>query len=281
MGDAQQAAARRHVLTYTIITFALSWLVMGYVIATGGMAKVGNFILLVMWMPGLVSLAYRGATRMGLADVGWRIGALRFWALAIGVPLLVAALSYALSWGLGISEMRIPSDAAIQRNGASSLGELLLRITLISVVIGYIGALGEELGWRGFLLPKLYDAGVQRPLLVNSVIWGLWHLPLILGGGYASSAMPIVSVALFMVTIIFAGAIVGWLRMASGSVWVATMYHAAHNFFMQTAFEIFNQPGALSPYLSGESGVIPGLMFALVFFVGVKVLRDRATLPKL
>jgi membrane protease YdiL (CAAX protease family) len=280
MGDVERATARKQVLTYTIITFALSWVVMGYVIATGGMAQVGNLILFVMWMPGLVSLAYRGAARLGLRDVGWRIGGLRFWALAILIPLFIAALSYALSWGLGIGQMRIPSDAAIERNGASSLTDLVLRITLISVVIGYFGALGEELGWRGFLLPKLYDAGVKRPLLTSSIIWGLWHFPLIIGGGYASSDMPIVSVILFMITIIFAGAIVGWLRMASGSVWVATMYHAAHNFFMQTAFEIFNKPGPLSPYLAGESGVIPGLMFAAVFFVGIKVLRDRAALPK-
>jgi hypothetical protein len=63
-------------------------------------------------------------------------------------------------------------------------------------------AAGEEIGWRGYMLTRLIDAGVPRPVLVSGVIWGLWHVPLILGGVYLAGPPPIVSALLWMVVAI-------------------------------------------------------------------------------
>ena len=41
---------------------------------------------------------------------------------------------------------------------------------------------GEEIGWHGYMLTRLVDAGMAKPILTSGLIWGLWHVPLILGG---------------------------------------------------------------------------------------------------
>ncbi len=47
-------------------------------------------------------------------------------------------------------------------------------------------AAGEEIGWHGYMLTRLVDAGVAKPILTSGLIWGLWHVPLILGEVYPS-----------------------------------------------------------------------------------------------
>ncbi len=52
----------------------------------------------------------------------------------------------------------------------------------MAAFINLVPALGEELGWRGWLLPKLMPLGAIPAILTSGVIWGLWHTPLILLG---------------------------------------------------------------------------------------------------
>ena len=66
---------------------------MAGVIWVGGMKKAGALLFLIMWIPGLVSLAYRQIAKIGFADIGWKIGPWKYWALAFFVPLAVAARS--------------------------------------------------------------------------------------------------------------------------------------------------------------------------------------------
>ena len=72
--------------------------------------------------------------------------------------------------------------------------------TTIVTVYSIRTAAGEEIGWRGYMLTRLIDAGVPKPVLLSGVIWGLWHVPLILGGVYLAGPPPVVSAALWLVT---------------------------------------------------------------------------------
>lgn len=159
------------------------------------------------------------------------------------VPLTVAAISYAIYWNFGISEFVPASAEILAKKNVTSSAMLIAKFYPLLFLMGCFAALGEELGWRGFLIPKLYSTTVRWPLLVSSLIWSVWHFPLILWGGYASSSLPLVSILLFTIVIIAAGFFASWVRMMSGSVWTAMIYHGAHNPFLQTAFEVFNKPG--------------------------------------
>lgn len=258
----------KEILIFLGLTFLISWILMGYVSHLGGLRKAGALVVLIMWIPGLVSLAYRAIAKLGFRDVGWRLGPLKYAALAFFVPLLVAAVSYAIYWSTGLSEFQPPSPELLARNGASSPLNFVLTVYPLIFIAGCLAALGEELGWRGFLIPKLHATPIRHPLVVSSAIWAVWHFPLILWGGYANSGTPFISLLLFTIMILPAGVFVGWLRMKSGSVWVAMIYHGAHNIFLQTAFEVFNKPGPTSPYLGGESGVVPCAVYFLILGVG-------------
>lgn len=255
-------------MIFLFACFAFSWAIMGYIVINGGIRSAGILIVSVMWTPGLVSLLYRLIAGLGFKDVGWKLGSIKYWSLAFFVPFIVAAIAYTISWLMGINEFRFPSEELLQRNQVGSSLELIVKIYPIAFLYGAFAALGEEIGWRVFLIPKLYNTSIRYPLIVSSLIWGAWHFPLILWGGYASSSLPTVSLFLFTVMILVSGVFVGWLRMMSGSIWVAMIYHAAHNLFLQTAFEVFNKPGPKAELLAGESGVIPCLVYIVIFLIG-------------
>jgi len=105
------------------------------------------------------------------------------------------------------------------------------------------------------MLTRLIDAGVPRPVLVSGVIWGLWHVPLILGGVYLAGPPPIVSALLWMVVAISVSFVFARLRLTTGSIWPAIALHAAWNSIIQVAFD----PASTGPGATlwvGESGIL-------------------------
>ena len=105
--------------------------------------------------------------------------------LAWLLPLLVGGIAYGVGWVSG-------AGAAGGRGGAASAAALLARTMTVAVPVSAVWVLGEEIGWRGFLLPRLVQAGAARPVLITNVIWWAFHLPLILGGIYAAGPAPAV-----------------------------------------------------------------------------------------
>ncbi len=98
----------------------------------------------------------------------------------------------------------------------------------IAPLLNAIPSLGEELGWRGYLLPQLLPLGQWPALLISGVIWGLWHAPVILLG-YNYPDHPVLGVLLMTGFCIIWGILFGWLRLATGSVWPAMFAHGALN----------------------------------------------------
>ena len=85
---------------------------------------------------------------------------------------------------------------------------------------------GEEWGWRGYLLPQLLPLGQARALLVSGVIWGLWHAPVVLLGFNYPLHPPLVGLLLMVIFSTIMGTLLGWTRLATGSVWPAVLGHA-------------------------------------------------------
>jgi membrane protease YdiL (CAAX protease family) len=165
---------------------------------------------------------------------------------ALGIIVSIALVLVALPVGalLGVYPADFVNFSAYQQvldeqAGAAGAAEIpipigaLIAVQLatlpVAAFINLIPALGEELGWRGWLLPKLMPLGTLPALLISGVIWGLWHAPLILLGYNYPDAPGWLGATAMVGMCILVGAVFGWLRLRSGSVWPAALAHAAFN----------------------------------------------------
>ncbi|MGV9679429.1 CPBP family glutamic-type intramembrane protease [Nocardia sp. NPDC003482] len=115
------------------------------------------------------------------------------------------------------------------RYSAETTCAMLVMGVFVSVLQMVPLALGEEIGWRGWLLPRLTDRlGVPIALITTGVVWGLWHAPLTLLGYGFTDLGAWAALAYIPFCAIF-GTLLGWLRLWTGSVWPSTVAHAANN----------------------------------------------------
>jgi membrane protease YdiL (CAAX protease family) len=224
-----------------------------------------------MWTPTLASVVARLALGEGFADVSFRLGGRRGWqAMLFGLffPVVIGLAAYGAAWATGLALFVIPTTGLASRFLAGlTLPAILtfmihlLTATTVGTALAAILATGEEIGWRGYMLTRLIDAGIPRPVLVSNLIWALWHLPLTLVGVYAAGPSPVLSAALLLIGILAIGQIIAWLRLNTGSVWPAIVFHAAWNSLIQGPFDQATI-GPAAKLWTGESGILT--MLALV-----------------
>jgi uncharacterized protein len=173
----------------------------------------------------VLSFFFGGVT----VSIGQRRPHFRWQALAVVGPLLLTAAAAALAVMLG--EAKQAADAASSARVASATGNPTSTVFLL---FGFAGAIGllwlqattEEIGWRGYFLPRLMrELGPWTGLFVHGALWGLWYAPLLLvatGTGVSSLAR----CAAFVVTCSLLGVLLGWIRIAAKSVMVAASANA-------------------------------------------------------
>jgi uncharacterized protein len=216
----------------------------------------------------LIFIAPEGGFRHSVESLGLTTAGLKGWPLAIGGPVMIHALGLAILAAAGLTALVAP-----QVSGSVSL--LVLDI-LAGFVISTMFALGEEVGWRGYMLPRMKGFGLVQAMLIVGFLHGVWHLPILLTTDYYHSAgNPWIVAPLFLLTVTLAGIFYGFLRIWTGSVWPAAIAHAAAN----TAWNVSSQVSqtkspAVLEYAGGESGVIMIGGLLVINFVLVKVMRN-------
>jgi uncharacterized protein len=123
---------------------------------------------------------------------------------------------------------------------------------------------GEEYGWRGYLLPRLLPLGEIRASVLLGVIWGVWHLPLLLAGlNYPGVNVWLAIIIFTFVTVALSFTYTWFYVTSSGSVLVAAVYHASTNQFSDTFW--------VPPLLTGANPLAPSLISALLIMALVVV----------
>ena len=195
----------------------------------------------VMWSPALAAVITLLLFREDIGTLGWRWGSWRYICWGLFIPVLYALPAYLAIWVSGVGGF-YNSDfvAAASRDygfGGTSAG--FLGFVLVVITAGLIQsisrALGEELGWRGFLVPQLAKVcGFTGVCLISGLLWAAWHYPAMLLGEYSSATTPAwYQFLCFTVMTTSMAFIAAWLRLRSGSVWPAVMLHSMHNTIVQ------------------------------------------------
>ena len=219
--------------------------------------------LIVMVSPALAALIASVLTRRSLKEIGWRVTPVKWLALGWALPILYAVPAYALIWITGFGG--IPNPTFLERarftlNMAdASDGPVIISaffyITLINLIPSVILSLGEEIGWRGFLVPELTKwIGLRNASLLSGVIWAAWHMPGILSGDYGSAGT--YQLVCFTLMVVTTGVIMAWLRMKSESVIPVAIMHAMHNGLIQTFLDRITFDTGSTSYFTGEFGIM-------------------------
>src|SRR5215210_1227530 len=194
-------------------------------------------------------------TRDGYSKEGWkslglhRLG-LNVWWIAFGATLLITVAASAVVWATPLASFVLPEGGII-----NPVINFLIQVGLLALTF----SLGEEIGMRGYLQPRLMSLGRRRALLLVGLVWGTWHMPLYY---FVAKLFPVGNVLLFVPlfygTIVAASFIFGYLRIYTGSVWPASIAHAVHNAAWSTlaAFTLTASPVLVNLYLVGDYGIL-------------------------
>jgi membrane protease YdiL (CAAX protease family) len=212
-------------------------------------------------------VTHDGTTRDGWRVLGLHHLGLRTWGFATLAPFLVMLGTYGIVWATGIGRLdQAMLNAVIGLGGSGGILRAVFNI-LLGLTGSVILGLGEEIGWRGYLLPHLLPLGRTRALLLSGLLQGIWHLPLLLWTPfYHQGGDRLTVVILFLLTLTVGGVFYGYLRLTSKSVWPAALAHGAFNMFWTifTSITIAVTSADVLEYWAGESGVITLVLVVLI-----------------
>jgi uncharacterized protein len=216
---------------------------------TMGMWVLWSFTPTVATLLMLLVVTREGYSRDGWKSLGLHRPGLSVWWIAFGGTLLITIAASAVVWATPLASFVVPEGG---------VGNAVVNFLIQVVILALTFALGEEIGIRGYLLPKLLSTGRTNALLLSGLVWATWHMPLILLTPVFPVGNKMISIPLFYAAIVAASFFYGYLRIYSGSLWPASIAHAVHNAAWGAlgAFTATSYPVLVNKYLVGDFGVL-------------------------
>jgi len=264
------------VLTFVVLTFTFSsvfWRLSSVKSAVEtNVAILMTLAIANMWCPAVGAVVTCLIYRRGLKGFGLGPGKMKWLMAGMLLPITVGFMMFGSAWATGIAPFN--SDKV-----ASVFAFSFIPTFLIGIFLSCFAACGEELGWRGFLVPELSRSMKFTGLaLASGAIWTVWHFPLIFFGTYRGTGPVWYSLAVFVPSVMGAGLILAWLRLISGSVWPAVFFHGFWNYFIQRLYPTLTIKTRVGDIMLGEFGWFAALVYIALALVFWKF-RDRLGTP--
>jgi len=238
------------VIIFLVITFLLSSIC--YYIRIEGKDAAAGMTSILMWCPALAAFLVKGIFFRKEKVLGWNGCKGTYLAAGVWIPAVYLFVSYGAYW------IFLPSSFT-GKIGTTSIPTLLLLIPS-----ALITAAGEEIGWRGFLLPKVAQIwNVKVAVILCGIIWSVWHMPLMIAGLYESGTVLWYQLLSFTLQTIVMTAILAYLRLNSKSVWPAIVLHGAHNYIDQLICGPLTH-AHMQAYFVGETGFLTAIVMIIV-----------------
>ena len=218
-----------------------------------------------MWCPALAALLACRANGVPLASLGWGWPPTRLALAALGLPLAYGAIVYGIAWGTGLGAFSVADYAAWS---GKMLGlpqwppmahvALMLALQLTAgLVLSCASALGEEIGWRGLLSPRLAARfGFLRGNLITGLLWSAWHWPVLFWMNFDNATPRPFAMACFSISLVAMSVVYGWFRERSGSLWTAVLLHASHNVLITPVFSRMTADTGATTWAIDEFGFL-------------------------
>ena len=241
---------KKGTVRYLAWTFGIAWAmqVIVAVLYRSGLPEVSRLLIAIMMFVPLFGARFSGQS---LSDMGWKPrfkGNVRMILTAWFLPTVLTVVGAALYFAAFPGHFDLSGEFILVNAGEEALAQMEAQgLTLplyiaLSVVSGMTFApllnmflaLGEEVGWRGYLSAQLKARfGKRRGWLIGGVIWGMWHWPLMWLTGYEYGTnyvgFPIVGMLLFCIFTTAAGILCDWLYEKTNCIWVPSIFHGAVN----------------------------------------------------
>src|SRR6185437_14805264 len=247
---------------YLAFTFALSSAFYLLVARAGHLgAGRGAYVVCLMWCPAVAALLTCKCLGRDIASLGWKWGKSRYEVVCYLIPLGYSIAIYSFVWLTGLARFYNRSFA-IEVTQDFGLGTMpvwagialyFVFTATISVIRDGATVLGEEIGWRGFLVPELAKRhSFAATALISGLIWGLWHWPILLFADYNPGTPVWFYLPAFTLLITAISFVWTWMRLKSGSIWPGVVLHASHNTFIQLFFDPLTVDAPKTRYIAGE-----------------------------
>jgi len=261
------------VLAYTVLA-TLPVVALAVAAASrGGLAALPAAAPLAMFAPAIAAIIVQkasGGNVFGADGLGLRVGRTGWWFVGLlGFAGLCAAsfLVTALIDPAPIASAAELRDAIGRLGGVPDFGSPMTRalvaLALTAIIAPFLNLplyLGEELGWRGFLTPRLV-ALIGRPgVLLTGLIWALWHLPIILLG-YNYGAQPLLGMLAWVPLCMALSVLLTALRNRGGAIWPPALAHGALNQLATLLTGTVIVSARFTPLIDGAAGLAGLLVF--------------------
>jgi membrane protease YdiL (CAAX protease family) len=255
----------KKIAVFYSLTLVFSNVFNAFVLHAGRM-DAGNLLYVTgaMWSPALAAFATKRIFGEPIGDLPWKWGGARYAWLAYLIPLAYALPVYLFVWLTGLGRF---ADAEFIKHTAEqfgwsnlSPGLILALFVALTAALGLVGktsrALGEEIGWRGFLVPELSKVvGFGGVGMISGVMWAVYHFPVLLFADYNKGAPAWYSLGCFTLMVVADSFILAWLTLRSKSLWPAAIFHGSHNLFIQSIFTPLTRDTGPTNYIIDEFGI--------------------------
>lgn len=271
---------KKRLFIYLGLSFGMAWLIFFIFIFTGhtwtgSSPEMLSLVSLGMLTPAIAHVITRKITNEGFRLSGEKSMMLGidlkgrkwvFFILAVILPVVYATLGDGVIW------LMYP-EAFGETEFSSFVVIIYPLFAIVQGVVLSFAALGEELGWRGYMIPKLIELiGMPKALITGGIIWGLWHAPLTcVGHNYGTDypGYPYVGIILMCIMCTALGTILTYVTIKTNSVWPAAFMHAVNNASPSVMLLFMKQDTRIPLWIHALS-YIPLILIAILFYLLMK-----------
>ena len=259
----------KEVIIFLVITGVLTAGVFAWMFTS---TKTNVFMhMVLMWVPGIAAIVTSLLQKDAIGAYGWRSGKFRFMGYAYILPIAAAFIAYGLVWISDFAD--IFTDGVKNYRWARMIGLEtpvpvwvgILSKAFVAFLVTLPFALGEEIGWSGFLTQKLSRiSSVTVTSVVVGICWAAWHFPMIVRGLYGYGTPLWIALPGFTLVLIGGSFIRTVLTVQSKSLWPGVILHTSHNTFLMGIFHDLTLQEGYADYIVSETGVFTGIVYIAV-----------------